>query len=55
MEWIVNIMMRTVQLLPDAEGYTCNTYNTADNVADKMWGENEYGKYNLGNSRKSKL
>ena len=36
-EWIVNIYDANGQLLPDAEGYTCNTYNTADNVADKMW------------------
>ena len=36
-EWIVNIYDANGQLLPDAEGYTCNTYNPADNVADKMW------------------
>lgn len=36
-EWIVNVYDANGVLYPDGSGYTCNTYNTADNSTNKMW------------------
>ena len=37
-EWYVNIYdAATGQMIPDGDGYSCNTYNTSANDADKMW------------------
>lgn len=36
-EWVVNVYDTDGEMYPDGDGWTCTTFNTSENVSDKMW------------------